>query len=139
MSPDPTIVEALGATDLFSSLNRRALKRVAEAAKVTHHEAGKEVAEQGKDGIAFHLIMEGTATVTVKGRGSHQIGKGDYFGEIAMIDGKPRSATVTVDTPLTTAALISWEFHPLLDEEPSVAKALLLAMCERLRNSESGS
>jgi CRP-like cAMP-binding protein len=137
MSPDPAIVEALGATDLFSSLNRRALKRVADAAKVTHHEAGKEVAEQGKDGIAFHLIMEGTATVTVKGRGSHKIGKGDYFGEIAMIDGKPRSATVTVDTPLTTAALISWEFHPLLDEEPGVAKALLLAMCERLRQSES--
>lgn len=137
MSPDPAIVEALGSTDLFSSLDRRALNKVAQATKVTHHEPGKDLAEQGQDGIAFHLIMEGTATVTVQGRASHQLGKGDYFGDISMIDGKPRSATVTVDTPLTTAALTAWEFRPLLDEEPGVAKALLLAMCGRLRNSES--
>jgi CRP/FNR family transcriptional regulator, cyclic AMP receptor protein len=136
MSPDPEIVEALGSTDLFGSLNARHLKRVADAMKVSRHEAGKALTRQGEDGIAFHLILEGTATVTVEGHPGHQIGKGDYFGEISMIDGQPRSATVTVDTPLTTAALTSWEFRPLLDEEPALAQALLLALCRRLRASE---
>jgi CRP/FNR family cyclic AMP-dependent transcriptional regulator len=136
MSPDPAIVEALGSTDLFSSLDRRALNKVANSMKTSHHDAGKDLTQQGKEGIAFHLILDGTATVTVDGHGTHKIGKGDYFGEISMIDGEPRSATVTVDTPMTTAALTAWEFRPLLDEEPSIAKGLLLAMCQRLRRSE---
>ncbi len=67
MSPDPAIVEALGSTDLFSSLDRRALNKVANAMKTSHHDAGKDLTQQGKDGIAFHLILEGTATVTVDG------------------------------------------------------------------------
>jgi CRP/FNR family transcriptional regulator, cyclic AMP receptor protein len=137
MPADPAIIEALSATDLFGSLDGRALKRVANAMKSTDHQAGKSMTQQGKDGIAFHLILEGTATVTVEGHPGHQLGKGDYFGEISMIDGKPRSASVVVDTPLRTAALTAWEFRPLLEEEPSVARALLLAMCERLRRSES--
>lgn len=137
MAPDPAIIEALGSTDLFSSLDRRALNRVADSMRTVHHEAGKTLATQGESGIAFHLILDGTATVTVEGRPTHQIGKGDYFGEISMIDGEPRSATVVVDAPLTTAALTAWEFRPLLDEEPSVARALLLHLCRRLRSSES--
>lgn len=136
MPPDPAIVEALGSTDLFRSLNRRALKKVAGSMKTTHHAAGKSLTTQGKEGIAFHLILEGTATVSVDGHAGHQVGKGDYFGEISMIDGEPRSATVTADTPLTTVALTAWDFRPLLDEEPTLAKGLLLAMCERLRKSE---
>ena len=55
-----------------------------------------------------------------------------------MIDGEPRSATVTVDTPLTTAALTSWEFRPLLDEEPALAQALLLALCRAAARFREG-
>jgi CRP/FNR family transcriptional regulator, cyclic AMP receptor protein len=137
MAADPAIVEALGSTDLFSSLDRRALERVAGAARSVHHEAGKSLTTQGEAGIAFHLILDGTAIVSIDGRPAHQIGKGDYFGEISMIDGAPRSATVTVETPMTTAALTSWEFRPLLDEEPTLARALLLHLCKRLRESEA--
>jgi CRP/FNR family transcriptional regulator, cyclic AMP receptor protein len=139
MSPDPAIVEALGSTDLFRSLDKRALNRVANATKTVHHEVGKALTTEGRSGIAFHLILDGTATVTVGDRPGRQLGKGDYFGEISMIDGKARSATVTIDTPLTTAAITAWDFRPLLDEEPTMTKALLLAMCERLRSSERAS
>jgi CRP/FNR family transcriptional regulator, cyclic AMP receptor protein len=137
MAPDPAIIEALGSTDLFSSLDKRALSRLAASMRTVPHEAGKTLATQGEGGIAFHLILDGTATVTVEGRPAHQLGKGDYFGEISMIDGQPRSATVAADGPLTTAALTAWEFRPLLDEEPSVARALLLHLCKRLRSSEA--
>jgi CRP/FNR family transcriptional regulator, cyclic AMP receptor protein len=136
MAPDPVIVEALRATDLFGGLDRRSLNRVAETAASVHHEAGKTLTQQGNDGIAFHLILEGTASVSVDGRPGHELGKGDYFGDISMIDGEPRSATVTVTTPMTTAALTAWQFRPLLDEEPALTKALLLVMCHRLRAAE---
>jgi CRP/FNR family transcriptional regulator, cyclic AMP receptor protein len=135
MASDSDLVEALGETPLFSSLNRRTLKRVAEAAKIVRHEPGKELTTQGADGIAFHLILEGTATVSVGGRPGHSLTKGDYFGEISMIDGEPRSATIVVDTPMTTAALTAWEFRPLLNEI-EITKALLLALCRRVRTSE---
>jgi CRP/FNR family transcriptional regulator, cyclic AMP receptor protein len=137
MDPDPALVEALGATDIFGSLDRRALKRVATATTVVRHEPGKELTSQGKDGIAFHLILDGSATVSVRGRTGHTLSKGEYFGEISMIDGEPRSATVTVESALTTAALTSWQFRPLLHEEPAIAEALLLALCRRIRRSES--
>jgi len=60
----------------------------------------------------------------------------DYFGEISLIDGKPRSATVRAESDLTTASLVTWNFRPLLDEVPGLAQALLLVLCERLRAVE---
>jgi CRP-like cAMP-binding protein len=136
MPADPEIIAALGATDLFGSLNKRSLRRLAMAAGRVSHESGKVITTQSEFGIGFHLILDGSATVSVKGRGKHQLGPGEYFGEISMIDGEPRSATVTATTPLTTAALTAWAFRPLLNEEPEIARALLTAICARLRKSE---
>ena len=135
MAPDPEVVEALAATDLFGSLNRRALRRVAGTARVVTHEPGKRITTEGEDGIAFHLILDGSATVTLGEGVRHTMGKGDYFGEISMIDGEPRSATVTVDKPMRSAAITAWDFRPLLDEEPAIAKAMLQVLCRRIRGS----
>jgi CRP/FNR family transcriptional regulator, cyclic AMP receptor protein len=136
MATDRDVAGALGATDLFSSLNQRALKRVADTAKVVQHQAGKQITEEGGAGVGFHLILDGQATVTVHGKERKPLSAGDYFGEISLIDGKPRSATVTAESDLTTASIVSWQFQPLLREEPEVASALLLVMCERLRAAE---
>lgn len=138
MAADPRITQALAATDLFGELDKRALERLADTAKIVQHAAGKEFAE-GQQGIAFHLILEGTASVSVGGRERHPLGPGDYFGDISLIDGKPRSATITATTDVTTASIIRWEFEPLLTEEPTLTKALLLVMCNRLRKVEQGS
>jgi CRP/FNR family transcriptional regulator, cyclic AMP receptor protein len=137
MAKDADLIEALRATEIFGGLDKRALKRVADAMTKVHHDAGKTLATQGQDGVAFHLILEGTVTVTVAGRPPHQLSQGEYFGEISMIDGEPRSATVTVDTALTTASLTAWSFRPLLDEEPTITKALVIALCKRIRASEA--
>jgi CRP/FNR family transcriptional regulator, cyclic AMP receptor protein len=136
MATDPSVVNALAATDLFGSLSKRALGKIATSAKVVHHGPGEELTTQGNGGIAFHLITDGSASVSVRGTGRQTLGPGEYFGEISLIDGKPRSATVTAQTPLTTLSLVSWQFTPLLDEEPDVTKGLLLALCQRLRASE---
>jgi CRP/FNR family cyclic AMP-dependent transcriptional regulator len=137
MAADPTIVDALGATDLFGGLNRRTIKKLAEQMKLITHEDGKQLITEGEGGIAFHLIIDGTADVAVGSRASRQLSKGDYFGEISMIDGQPRSATVTANTGLVTAAMSAWNFRPFLTEEPDVVRELLLTRCRRLRESES--
>jgi CRP-like cAMP-binding protein len=136
MAADTTVVEALAGTDLFGSLSSKALKRVAGTAKTVRHAAGKHVTEEGGRGVGFHLIVEGTASVSVGGSRRPDLGPGDYFGEISLIDGKPRSASVTAETDLVTISLVSWAFSPLLSEEPELAKALLLVMCARLRAAE---
>jgi CRP-like cAMP-binding protein len=136
MATDPSAVDALAATDLFGSLSKRALGKIATTAKVVHHAAGQELVTEGNGGFAFHLITDGSASVTVRGAGRQTLGPGEYFGEISLIDGKPRSATVTAQTSLTTLSLVSWQFAGLLAEEPDVTKGLLLALCQRLRASE---
>jgi CRP/FNR family transcriptional regulator, cyclic AMP receptor protein len=139
MAADPEIVQALGRTDLFSGLNKKHLASIASQARIVHHQPGKEITEQGGGAAGFHLIKDGTASVHVGGRDRPDLGPGDYFGEISMIDGQPRSATVRAETAMTTISIASWSFHPILDEEPDVAKALLKVLCARLRAAESGS
>jgi CRP/FNR family cyclic AMP-dependent transcriptional regulator len=136
MATDPSVTGALAATDLFGSLSKRALARIAASVRVVQHPAAKDLTTEGDGGLGFHLITEGTASVSVRGTGRRPLGPGDYFGEISLIDGKPRSATIIAETPMTTLSLASWEFAPLLDEEPEVTKALLLLLCQRLRASE---
>jgi len=139
MAADLSVVEALGKTDLFSSLSKRALKRLASEAEVVNHAAGKEITEQGGGAVGFHLITSGIASVTVNEAERPNLGPGDYFGEISLIDGKPRSATVTAETDLSTISLVSWVFRPILEEEPEIARGLLKVLCARLRAVEQSS
>jgi CRP-like cAMP-binding protein len=136
MAADPDIVDALSRTDLFAGVKKRALSSMASEARVVHHDAGKEITEEGGGALAFHLIHDGQASVTVGGQRRPDLGPGDYFGEISLIDGKPRSATIRAETPLTTIALSSWSFDPILEQNPDVVRQLLNVMCARLRAAE---
>ena len=137
MAADQEIVQALGNTDLFSGVSKRALNAIAQQARVVQHEPGKEITEEGGGAVGFHLIRDGEASVTVHGASRPALGPGDYFGEISLIDGKPRSATVRAETPLTTISLASWSFLPILDDQPEVSKQLLKVLCARVRAAES--
>ena len=133
MAVDPSVVSDLAATDLFGSLGKRALEAIAAQTRVVDHPPGREITEEGGNATGFHLIRSGKASVTVHGEPRADLGPGDYFGEISLIDGLPRTATVTADGPLTTLSLASWSFRPILDEQPEVARALLNVLCKRLR------
>jgi CRP/FNR family transcriptional regulator, cyclic AMP receptor protein len=136
MAADSATLKALGSTDLFSSLSRRSLKTVAECARVINHPAGKQLVTEGEEGVGFHLIVEGTVSVVVGGKPRGSIGAGQYFGEMSMIDGGPRSATITTETPVVMIYLSAWHFRPILKAEPEIARALLIVMCARLRAAE---
>jgi CRP/FNR family cyclic AMP-dependent transcriptional regulator len=136
MAPDPATVQALGSTDLFSKLSRRSLATVAAGARVIHHPAGQQLVTEGEEGVGFHLIVEGTVSVVIGGKPRAQMGPGQYFGEMSMIDGGPRSATITTETPVTMIYLSAWNFRPILEAEPEIARVLLQVMCARLRAAE---
>jgi CRP-like cAMP-binding protein len=118
-------------------MSKREAKRLMSRAREVTHVKGKKVASEGESGLAFHLILSGRATVT---RGSHAIrtlGAGDYFGEISMIDGKPRSATITIDEEVHAIAIDHGVFGSVLDEHPEFARVLLTGLCARLREAEA--
>jgi len=131
-----TIVELLRSVPLFSNLPDHDLKQVADRMKEVHFPSGTAVAKQGETGVGFHLLVEGTAEVSKNGTPLATLTHGGYFGEIGLIDGGPRSATVTATSDLTTVSLVGWDFTPLLDNA-SFAKGLLLGLC-RIARQERG-
>jgi CRP-like cAMP-binding protein len=129
--------QQLASVDLFSGLSKRQLGKLRDRARAVQHTAGQEVSREGLGSLAFHLVLDGTATVTLQGREVRTLGPGDYFGEISMIDGKPRSATITAGDGFTTLVIPHAEFDRMLGEEPDFARALLVTLCARLREAEA--
>jgi CRP-like cAMP-binding protein len=123
--------------DLFQDLSKAQLKRLASASTEVSHPPGNAVATEGRNGVAFHLIIEGSATVSKDGRELRTLGPGDYFGEISMIDGRPRSATVTALEPLKAMAIPHQDFEAVIDADPEFARRLLKTLCARLREAEA--
>lgn len=132
---DPS-VELLSSVDLFAGLKKKDLAKVVAASKEMTFAAGAVVTAEGDTDSRFYVIAEGSARVTVNGRKRATLKEGDYFGEIALLDGGPRSATVVAETPLRTFTLAPWNFKPLLKENPDITYNILLGMCTRLRNVE---
>jgi len=129
--------DLLASVPLFEGLAKKELASILDAAKDMHVPAGKPIVEQGQSGgVGFHLILEGRCKVVVHGEEVASLGRGDYFGEMSLIDGGPRSATVVPDSDVRTLSLTSWTFLPLLDENPSISRKLLIEMSRRLRAAE---
>ncbi len=120
---------------LFSALNQKDLQRIAAAGRVLEFEAGHNLTQEGELGVAFFLILEGRATV-LAGKRKRALGPGDFLGEIALLDGGPRTATVVSETPITCFTLVSWAFKPILMQSPQLAHKLLVELCARLRAVE---
>jgi len=129
------IQESVRSVPLFRELSDRELGEVVQVAKRVEYPAGATIAREGEPGLGFHLILEGNAEVSVGGASRGILGPGDYFGEISLLDGGPRSATVATTTPMQTLSIVSWDFGPLLDRHPAMTKKLLLGLCEIIRES----
>jgi CRP-like cAMP-binding protein len=137
----PDSADAVGAfagVPLFADLSKRQLGAVAKLARKVVHKPGAEIASQGRGALAFHVIAEGDAAVVVGGKPRRTLHAGDYFGEISMIDGEPRSATVVAGPHgMTTFALNRTEFLKFVDGDSDFARAIMIALCGRIRASEN--
>ena len=126
--------QALSDVPLFSGLSRRHLKHVASMAREEDHAEGAVLAEVGRPGETFYVLLGGEARVERGGRKVAQLLPGDFFGEIALIDGGPRTASVVAETPLSTLTITRKRFRKVLEEDPSIVVRMLEELAHRLRS-----
>jgi CRP/FNR family transcriptional regulator, cyclic AMP receptor protein len=127
----------LAEVPLFATLSGRHLRRVATLAHLRRFERGVPVVVAGRSGDAFYVVIDGELSVGVPGRRRMRVGPGDYFGEMALLDGSPRSATVTAESEVLLLELGRTAFARLLKQEPAITLALLKGLAARVRDSEA--
>jgi len=129
-----TVSAQLSKVPLFASCSKKELDTIAHAVKEVNHRAGTVIAREGEPGVGLFMISEGEATVTVGGSKKGKLGPGDFFGEIALLDGGPRTATVTAASDVKLFGLTEWMFRGLIAEHPSIAMKTLETVAGRLRS-----
>jgi len=110
------VVTRLGQVPLFSGCSQRDLQTIARVVKDIDHDDGTVIAREGEPGIGLFVIADGTAEVTIGGAKKASLGPGDFFGEIALLDGGPRTATVTATSDVKLLGLTEWVFRGLMQE-----------------------
>ncbi|NNE73189.1 MAG: cyclic nucleotide-binding domain-containing protein [Acidimicrobiales bacterium] len=130
--------ETLANIEIFSECSKRELKHISKLMTQVHIKAGRELTREGDPGREFMIIADGTATVRRKGKVLATLGPGDFFGELAVVAGVPRTATITADTDMIIEALNRREFSSLLDESPRLAKKILVGAVKRLHEIDHG-
>ena len=130
-------IELLRHVPLFRGLSQKELKTLADNFTQRTFREGTELTAEGQGGVGFFVIESGQALVTVDGRERATLGPGDYFGEIALIDGGLRTATITAASDGTSYGLTPWQFRPLVETNASIAWPLLEAMAKRTRDIEA--
>ena len=130
-------VDYLATVPLFSALSRKELAEVVQAAEELDVSAGDELVTEGRIGREFFLILEGNAVVRRNGRKIAELGPGQWFGELSLIDHEPRSATVVAASDMKLLVLGQAEFAGLLETLPAMAAKLLRGMAHRLREADA--
>jgi CRP-like cAMP-binding protein len=123
---------ALEQMPLFAGLDREHLEAVLAVGRRASYEAGQAIVERGDPGDAMYIVLGGAAEVDVGGR-FHRLERGDFFGEMAVLAGKPREATVKAAEPVEVLRIPADEFQAFLRQNPEVALGMLKSLVERLR------
>jgi CRP-like cAMP-binding protein len=130
--------KVLSEVPLFAYVGARHLRSIAAQGTIVRFEPGSTIVRTGQPGDAFYVVLDGMGSV-VRRRGLPRvpIETGSYFGELALLDGEPRSATVRADTEMTCLRLGRNVFLKVLKDEPSVSLALLRTLSARLRDRQA--
>ena len=121
---------------LFSTSSSKDLRTIRRALEEVTVPAERVLCEQGTIGREFFLIVKGEASVRRNGRKVATLGPGQYFGELALLDRRPRSATVVSDTEMNLLVLGQRQFNGVLDAVPALSRKMLAAMATRLREAD---
>jgi len=130
-------IERLEEVSLLAACSRRQLRAIARISEVIEVPAGTVLARSGAPGEEFFLIMDGSARVEVSARKRSRLEPGQYFGEMSLLDGGPRSASVLAETPLRLLVIKRRDFTTLLKEAPELTQSLLATLSQRLRQAEA--
>ena len=132
-------VDLLQRVPLFAELKPKELEKLSSSFKERTFAEGEDVTSEGETGGGgrFFVIADGEATINVHGEERGRLGRGDYFGDVAMIDRGERTATIHAASELTCYSLTFWDFRPLVETDARIAWPLLQAMAKRLRAAEA--
>ena len=136
MAPRPKALD-LKSIWLFSACTNAELRRIRSSLDEVQVPKGKVLVEEGRIGLEFFLIVEGRAAVTRNGRKVATLGPGDHFGELALLDRRPRSASVVSETDMDLLVLSQRQFNSLLESVPTISRKMLAAMAQRLREADA--
>jgi len=131
--------ELLAGVDLFAGAPQDCIDALLEAGTTMHTQPGHAVVVQGSDDAGLHVVTSGSAVVELDGRRQEEVvGPGDYFGELSVIDGRGRAATVSAgEDGLETFAISSLAFWSVLERQPNLARALLRHLAQRIRDLDA--
>ena len=129
-------IESLRALELFSGCSDKLLRKLSRLGTEVHAKARQVLAREGDVGREFYVIVEGSASVEHDDQQIATLQRGDFFGEMALIDGKPRAATVVAGTPMTLFVFDPREFFSLLDDFPPVSRKILSTIAGRIRDAQ---
>ena len=133
MTRDPKI-ELLSGVPLFARCSKRELRQIASMVDEVDLPAGRELTHEGDPGREFIVLADGIADVEQEGERINTLGPGDYFGEISLVTGVPRTATVTTRSPARALVLSAPAFRSLLRRAPRIRTSVLAAAALRLTN-----
>ena len=128
---------ALAAVPLLASLSQRQRRKVAETARIRRFTRGTPLVVEGHAADALFVILEGDVTVAVDGRAAVALGPGSFVGELALLDGGPRSASVVAEGPVVSLVITGRRFRKLMQTEPSIAVGVAEELARRLRASHA--
>jgi CRP-like cAMP-binding protein len=133
------IDQTLARISIFSECSKKELKAISRLVTPVEVKSGKVLTREGDPGREFMIIASGTAAVTRNGKKIASLGPGDFFGELSLVAGVPRTATVTATSDMVVEALNRQEFSSLLDESPALAKKILSGAAKRLYENDQKS
>jgi len=129
-------VEVLRGIPLFAPLSKRHVKRIANLARPRRFAASSAIVRKGQRGETFYVILDGEASLNLTRGRIVPLGPGDFFGELALLDGGPRTATILARGPVLTMAIGRRPFRKLVKSDADLALGLLKVMAERLRQAD---
>lgn len=129
-------IEHLRRVPMFQGCSARQMRAVARITEVVEEPAGKILTRAGEPGTEFFLIVDGTARVEVSPQRQGRLGPGDFFGEMSLLDGEPRSATVVAETAIRLLVIDRRHFWTLLTDVPRLTHTLLVTLSRRVRQAE---
>jgi CRP/FNR family cyclic AMP-dependent transcriptional regulator len=127
----------LRAVPMFQTCNDKELGRIGKLAEQLSAAAGEVMTAEGKTGNEFYVLVSGKATVSRAGKQIATLGPGDFFGELALLDPHPRTATVTMATDGELLEVTQREFWTLVDDIPGLARKLLQGLARRMHTMEA--
>ena len=130
------IADLLKQVPLLSTCSKKELSLLSGIADEMEFGAGETIFKEGDEGLGLQIVMEGETKVLINGRTRRKMGEGSFFGEIALLDGGPRTATVVAETDVRTLSIPAWSFNAVLKEQPSIALKMLPELAHRLRTSD---